>query len=260
MSATTQEVPAPSKTAELVADDGEELGSEDSDDSEESDSEQVVPFLSGELKVADGHLVWEGKWGMSREKFEAGSSWKLKMRGPACAAASAADGAAAAPARPVSGDFSGYFKMESDEGEEGEVKVEENGVKITFKDPEGGSSVFKFAGRGANNFGAFELYDGQYDPATGVMLCNKRYEADDDDDDDDLLADEAVDPSELDDLNAEANMSIEELRAKYGAGGGDGAGGSGAGSSSAAANDDAPPAKRAKVAVAEDEEDDYEEF
>ena len=254
--------------SKLVAE--EDLGSEDTDEEDEDEDRGedggAHAWMTGTLGVSsDGRYTWKGSWAETRANHAAGKSWRVRYTGPPCSA-SVADGA---PLQPCDGDFDGHFKMASDdaEAEAGagvERTIEEKGVKLRFK--AGGGSRFVVKGAGSNEFNTFSL-DGEYDASTRVLSVYKTYDGgdDDEDDEDDGLV-EDVDPEELDGLNADAELSIEELRAKYG-GGGDG--GSGAG------GDEPPPTKRAKTshedvatdaaatssaACTDDEEEDFEEF
>ena len=120
----------------------------------------------------------------------------------------------ATPATPISGLYQGAFELEG-------KPIEESMVQIKFsKDGDG----FSMSGTGQNTFGSFSL-NGRYDPSNRRLAAMKAYvgggAVDDDDDIDD--EDEDYDKAgELAALQAEASMSVEELRAKYNRGGDDG--------------------------------------
>ena len=102
------------------------------------------------------------------------------------------------------------------ENEDGKQKVKEKGVEFNFLLESG--NRYSVSAEGENEFGSFSLV-GSFDSVSRELICTKSYvgaeaNGDDDDDDDDEL-DGEIDVNEAADLAAEAEMSIEELRAKY---------------------------------------------
>jgi len=197
--------------------DGDESGAEEFD--EESDDEPEPPtILKGALTEYEtegaNNLLYSGTWSFSLDDSES-SKFKLTC--------------------PLGGKFdfkkpaeeytmTGYFIMKDGEG--AKMKVQEEDVKVKFMEQE------KHAGKrwtvsavGTNQFGTFTL-KGEYrckgEPDSNKMNCEKAYEkkakAASDSEDEDFDAAPA-DEEELQGLEDDANLSVEELRAKYAGGG-----------------------------------------
>jgi hypothetical protein len=235
-----------SEKEKKLADAGEEeLGENDTDDeqdfnADEDDEPADPPFLKGKVELNDdGRLYWSGKWGMSKDGFEQGVVQKFKYGGPQVAAQ---DGDLIL----ANAKYNGYFMVKKEDGEK--EKVKEKGISFTFDLKSG--TTYTVSATGENKFGEFKIA-GEYDCKTQMMECTKQYAGGDDDDDeadDDVLDDDALPPdaNEAEDLKADNELTIEELRAKYYGGGGGGDD-----------DDDEPSAKKRKVEAGDDE---YDEF
>lgn len=187
------------------------FGSDSDDDDEGSengeDAKKGVPMI-GTVSVSDGRLFWSGGWADTDEEAAAGKTKKFKYGGP-----TADDSALASP---PAGAWNGYF---FNPGDDGDVKVKEKGIKLAFK--AGGGDTLAVSGGGENEFGEFSLR-GSYDPSSRSLECRKAYlyaAGSDDEDDDEIDSDAAEEnvAEEISGLEDDANMPIEELRAKYAA-------------------------------------------
>ena len=115
----------------------------------------------------------------------------------------------AALAAPPDGKWHGYFFNPVEDKDD--QKVKEKGIKVTFSS--GGVS-----GGGSNEFGEFTL-KGKYDAAAKTLECRKAYLYADDDEDDDVIEDAAAEDvkEEIAGLEGDADIPIEELRARMAA-------------------------------------------
>jgi len=193
------------------------FGSDDDDESSDDDAsagggdeegaaKKGVP-MKGDVVLTEGRLFWSGLWADSEEEFAAGKTKKFKYGGPT--------GGADALAAPPAGNWNGYF---FNPGDDGDVKVKEKGIKLSFA--AGGGDVLAVSGGGENEFGEFSL-KGSYDVAAKKLVCRKAYlfSAEGDSDDDEIdsdAADENV-AEEIAGLEDDANVDIEVLRARYAA-------------------------------------------
>ena len=219
--------------------DEEDLGENDTDEDDEQDFDEEdevaePPFLKGKVEVNDGRVFWSGRWAMSKDDHARGECQKFKYGGPQVA--NTGDGALIL----ANGKYNGYFMLKKEEGEK--EKVKEKGILFSFEHQSG--TAYKVRATGENQFGPFTMA-GEYDSSSRTMECTKQYAAGEDDADDDILDADAEPPDadEAADLKADAELSIEELKAKYYGGG--------------AAADDGPATKKRKV---EDGDDEYDEF
>lgn len=194
----------------------------------------MIPVLRGKLGIKNDHWEWSGKWSMTVEEFKQKKTSKFKYRGPE---KTQGDDSVATAA----GNFSGFFYVKNDtEGEE-DTKVKEKNVAFTFTKPEVSGEKWSVEGKGQNRYGTFVL-DGHFNPFNGIMLVTKRYEDSDnaggsdsdgsadfhgkDEVDDEEGMDDSCEPlnaaEELKGLQEDNELTVEELRAKYGGGGGAG--------------------------------------
>ena len=195
-----EEAPKGKSTADLFGDDSD--GSSDDEEEEEAGAAPKGVPMKGDMTLVEGRLFWTGTWADSEEDFAAGKGKKFKYGGP-----TGDEGALRAP---PAGTWNGYF---FNPGEEGDAKVKEKGLKLTF------ASDGKVSGGGENEFGEFSL-KGAYDAAAKTMTLRKAYlyQGEDDDEDDDEIDSDAAEEDygdELAALNDEAEIPVEELMKRY---------------------------------------------
>lgn len=175
------------------------------------------PVLKGRLKLnTESHLVFLGLWSMKLATVD-DSKCKFKLKS----------------VQPVTTDFlksplpsvtlKGFFHADAADPVEAYRKIPEPSVTLNFRKT--GPATYQIRGQGSNPFGDFRL-DGIYNaqPTNSEHIhwlqCKKVYGStgdDDDDDDDDIGSDEdhGADEEELNGLEEDAELSVEELRAKY---------------------------------------------
>jgi hypothetical protein len=242
--ATTESVPALSEAAQTAAPDTkigddsskpklqsilhEDFGDDDDDDDEDEGSTKerksaTAPVLRGFLKAKDGALVWMGKWAMSAEQYKTGDKAKFKYTYAGSKDVNAACDAGGKVTNPLSGKYSGYFCLNNADPSKPPTKIKETGIQLKFT-PKAQGGTFEVSGKGSNKFGDFSL-SGVFEPASARLAIIKAYlvsEYDSDDDGDDEIDDEdeanpAETADELATLQADNELSVEELRAKYAA-------------------------------------------
>jgi hypothetical protein len=159
--------------------------------------------------------------------------------------------------------------------EDGELKVKEKNV-VCYLAPIAGKEgkAWAITGSGENDYGKFTIA-GEYRAKadSNKFRVEKQYTVtsasnDDSDDDSDLPDDSDADPDELEKLEEEANMSVDELRARYSAKAAEqqeekeknGGGADGGGAAAAADEEGQPSKKKAKKEEVEESEDEGEGF
>ena len=222
----------------------------DFQDGESEDDEPEAPtILKGKLseyvdKEGGNNLLYSGTWTFGLESSDAS---KFKLTTPL---ASPFD--YTKPAGSYT--FTGFFIMKGEDGEKS--KVPEEAVTVRFvEQPAHKGKRWTTAGTGENQFGVFTL-NGEYRAKGGAegnkMNNQKEYEkkpkaagggSDSEDEDFDAAP---ADEEELQGLEDDANLSVEELRAKY-SGGGGGNGGNGEGEGEGEGEGGEPGAKKART-------------
>eukprot|EP00941_MAST-03F_sp_MAST-3F-sp1_P000988 g988.t1 len=195
----------------------------------------MIPVLRGKCQLKDNVWIWQGKWAMTVDEFKGGNTSKFRYKGPTLKEDEKDNSIASA-----SGSFRGVFFVKSDvEGEEN-LKVKEKNVTLEFKKPNSGKPTEKWAvfGKGENQYGKFVL-EGTYDPTSAVVVVTKTYDESEDEegdsegdfvgndniyDDEETLLEAECEPTDFEaevrGLAEDNELTVEELRAKYGGGGG----------------------------------------
>ena len=205
--------------------------------------EASAPMLRGKMKRKEsGQIAVEGKWAFSVQAFKEGKTnrFRLMSKNEDLVEKDNADGFFVKLGKH---EFFGMFLL----GEGEEMRKIKETVEIEFKKGET-SGTYEVVGTGENEFGKFDL-SGFYNAAKRKTVLKKMYqeqaeedgdfdeEEDSDEeadyvdrgdvhDDEGTMMDDGVelDKSEMADelaaLKAEQEMSVEELRRKYGGGGG----------------------------------------
>lgn len=231
--------------AEYLAgtDDAEEEDEfQEEDDEEEDSSSNNYPLLQGRLKLnEEQHLIYLGTWQMKNSSAASSNTEKQKFK---------MKSTIPLPKMDLQRPFQNKFKMNGFFYTEKQEKIKEMGVTMEFHKES--SNKYNLTGLGENSLGTFKL-KGIYTPKKDEywLQCSKQYYVIDDDDDDDSIIpedSEGEDPQELNELQQDANLSVEALRQKYYSG--------------TKEDDDndtkPPPTKKQKVIppTADDEEDD----
>lgn len=207
----------------------------------DAEAEKVEPVMRGKVRrKEDGQIGIEGKWAFSTAQMKEGKYNRFRFTSKGTDLVESSNNGVVIVKSGLH-DYSGMFLL--GEGEETR-KVKET-LKLEFRKEK--EDHYVVSGTGENEFGKFTL-DGIYVPSKKKMIVNKAYEVQQDDgdfEDDDsdgeadyVDGDDAVDDEgtldedgdlngsemadELAALKAEQEMSVEELRRKYGGGGNDG--------------------------------------
>ena len=206
------------------AEEEEEFQEEDEEDDDDDEyqkkpSEVNCPVLQGRLKLNDEqHLVYLGTWCMKvdlgKGERNKKTTFKLKSVEPMPQPFSLDK-----PPTDQKLKMNGFFHTDATDQIEAHRKIKEKGVTVQFLKEAGKS--YEVKGEGTNEFGMFAL-KGTYLPnkekETYWLQCEKYYGGipnDDDDSDEIDSEDDQKDPQELDDLQDDADLTVEELQAKY---------------------------------------------
>jgi hypothetical protein len=213
------------------AEDEEEF--EDDEDDLPSQAQADYPLLQGRLKFNDEqHLLYLGTWRMNQSGSNP-NKFKLKSTLPLPNLDLLAK---PTDSKTIIISMNGFFHTLDHR------KIKEKGVELVFRhthnddDNDNDNDKYQVTGKGTNEFGNFTL-EGIYTPPSPSsskkeywLQCQKHYQAivnDDDDDDADSVIpsdSEEEDPQELNELQQDAQLSVEQLRNKYYSGGNDGDG------------------------------------
>jgi hypothetical protein len=229
--------------------DGSESGGEEyesDDESEEAQSTILKGTLSEYKDDAGNNLLYSGTWSFDPDDANPN---KFKLTTPL------GDKAFNFTQPEPSYVFTGYFIMKDEEGNK--LKVPETGVRVAFEEQENHKGKrWNAQGGGSNQFGNFTV-KGEYrckgDPTANKLNVEKAYEkkarkdkAEASDSEDDDFDGEPADEEELNGLEDDANLSVEELKAKY-AGYANGASDAKGGGDESEKKDEEPAAKKRKT-------------
>eukprot|EP00526_Cylindrotheca_closterium_P016467 CAMPEP_0113651938 /NCGR_PEP_ID=MMETSP0017_2-20120614/27706_1 /TAXON_ID=2856 /ORGANISM="Cylindrotheca closterium" /LENGTH=330 /DNA_ID=CAMNT_0000564685 /DNA_START=175 /DNA_END=1167 /DNA_ORIENTATION=- /assembly_acc=CAM_ASM_000147 len=216
---------------------------EEFQDEEEDDEEFAVaadgkgaasncPVLQGRLKLNDeNRLLYLGTWCMKHDLATASSNannkttFKLKSTAPMSDSFSLS--------KPTTKDnkettkilMNGFFHTDHTDQVQPHRKIKEKGVELVLTKDKKEKNTYQVMGTGTNEFGAFAL-KGTYTPnskeKTYWLQCEKFYgglPSNDMSDDEIDSEDEQKDALELNDLQEDAELTVEELQQKYYGGG-----------------------------------------
>ena len=209
------------------------------EEAKKAEAEKVEPVMRGKLKKKEsGQIGIEGNGRSRFANLKRGKHNRFRFTSKRDDLLESASSDGVLIVKSGMYDYSGVFLL----GEGEEIRKVKESLKLEFQ--KRGEDDYAITGTGENEFGKFKL-DGFYKPSKKKLIVNKAYEAekdeynfDDDDDDDeadyvdggDAVDDEGtldedgeLNRSEMADelaaLKAEQEMSVEELRRKYGGGG-----------------------------------------
>lgn len=207
----------------------EEFQEEDEDDEEYERKKSAVncPVLQGRLKLnEEGRLLYLGTWCMKHDLNASASAasinkkttFKLKSIQPM------SKFTLAKPTLNTKVVMNGFFHTDHTDQIQPHRKIKEKGVTLEFTPDGNNKNKYQVKGNGTNEFGAFAL-QGTYTPnekaKTYWLQCEKFYGGIPEEESDDEIdsEDEQKDPQELDDLQDDAELTVEELQRKYYGGG-----------------------------------------
>mmetsp|Transcript_42116 Transcript_42116/g.101592 ORF Transcript_42116/g.101592 Transcript_42116/m.101592 type:complete len:331 (+) Transcript_42116:294-1286(+) len=216
---------------------------EEFQDEEEDDEEFAVaadgkgaasncPVLQGRLKLNDeNRLLYLGTWCMKHDLATASSNannkttFKLKSTAPMPDSFSLSKPTTKDNNKETKIVMNGFFHTDHTDQVQPHRKIKEKGVELVLTKDKKEKNTYQVMGTGTNEFGAFAL-KGTYTPnskeKTYWLQCEKFYgglPSNDMSDDEIDSEDEQKDALELNDLQEDAELTVEELQQKYYGGG-----------------------------------------